>query len=213
MKRSNIKKGRSFNRPDRISNFKADQQGQLLDYLLSMMKDKSRTSIKSFLAHNQVAVNGRPQKQFDFPVNPGDEVSVNIDRCFNYFKNPQLKIIFEDDNLIVVDKASGLLSMGTERDKDKTAYRILSDYVKKSDMRNRIFIVHRLDRETSGLMMFAKNPKVQTKLQQDWDNSVLDRRYLAVVEGEPEKERGELSSYLAENAAMNVYSTDRKSVV
>ncbi len=210
MRKSKAKQGRPFGRPDRILNFKPTQEGTLLEFLLASLKDQSRTTIKSLLAHNQIAVNGRPQKQFDMPVNPSDEVSINFDRCFNYFRNSQLRILFEDEYLLIVDKASGLLSMGTDRDKEKTAYRILSDYVKRSDLRNRIFIVHRLDRETSGVMMFAKNANVQTRLQQDWDNAVLDRRYVAIVEGTPENESGELRSYLAENNAMNVYSTDER---
>ena len=116
--------------------------------------------------------------------------------------------MFEDDYIIVIDKSSGLLSMGTDRDKEKTAYYILSDYLKKQDPRNKIFIVHRLDRETSGVMLFAKTANAQTILQRDWDNMVLDRKYHAIIEGTPEKETGELRSYLAENNAMNVYSTD-----
>ena len=98
--------------------------------------------------------------------------------------------------------------MGTDREKEQTAYRILSEYVKKDDMRNRIFIVHRLDRETSGVMLFAKTANAQTILQRDWDNMVLDRKYCAIIEGVPEKTSGELRSYLAENNAMNVYSTN-----
>lgn len=193
---------------DFIRNYRPAKDTILMTFLLETLKDKSRTTIKSLLAHRQVAVNGRPVTQFDTPVHPTDEVSINFDRPFNVFRHPMLRIVFEDDYLIVVDKAAGLLSMGTDRDKEKTAYRILSDYVKKGDLRNKIFIVHRLDRETSGLLMFAKTPMAQTRLQADWDNSVLDRRYVAVVEGEPEKPSGELRSYLAENSAMQVYSTD-----
>ncbi|MEG0948937.1 MAG: RluA family pseudouridine synthase [Bacteroidales bacterium] len=193
---------------DFIRNYRPEKESTLMDFLIETLKDKSRTTIKSLLAHRQVAINGRPVTQFDTPVHTSDEISVNFDRPFNVFRHPMLRIVFEDDYLIVVDKAAGLLSMGTDRDKDKTAYRILSDYVKRGDLRNKIFIVHRLDRETSGLLMFAKTPMAQTRLQADWDNAVLDRRYLAVVEGTPEKPSGELRSYLAENSAMHVYSTD-----
>lgn len=195
-------------KPDLIRFYRPLKDSILMTFLIDTLKDKSRTTIKSLLAHRQVAVNGRPVTQFDTPVHPSDEISINFDRPFNVFRHPQLRIVFEDDYLIVVDKAAGLLSMGTDTDKEKTAYRILSDYVKKGDLRNKIFILHRLDRETSGLLMFAKTAFVQTKLQGDWDNSILDRKYLAVVEGEPEKPYGELRSYLAENSAMNVYSTN-----
>ncbi|MEG1615405.1 MAG: RluA family pseudouridine synthase [Bacteroidales bacterium] len=199
-------RGRS-GKPDFIRNYRPAENTILMSFLTETLKDKSRTTIKSLLAHRQVAINGRAITQFDTPVHPSDEISINFDRPFNFFRHPQLRIVFEDEYLIVVDKAAGLLSMGTDTQKEKTAYRILADYVKRNDLRNKIFILHRLDRETSGLMMFAKTIGVQTKLQGDWDNSVLERKYLAVVEGQPEKERGELSSYLAENSAMNVYST------
>lgn len=202
--------GRRFGNPDFIRNYRPTEDTTLLQFLTASLKDQSRTTIKSLLAHRQVAINGRPITQFDSPVHPSDEVSVNFDRPFNFFKHPQLNIVFEDDYLIVVEKASGLLSMGTDRIKEKTAYRVLSDYVKRNDPRNKIFILHRLDRETSGLMMFAKTLSVQSKLQGDWDNSILERRYLAVVEGTPEQSSGELSSYLAENSAMLVYSTDEE---
>ncbi|MGL4292237.1 MAG: RluA family pseudouridine synthase [Bacteroidales bacterium] len=193
---------------DLIRNYHPQQEMILMDFLIQTLKDQSRTTIKSLLAHRQVAINGRPITQYNTPVHPGEEVSVNFDRAFNVFRHPMLRIVFEDDHLIVVDKAAGLLSMGTDRDKEKTAYRILGDYVKKSDLRNKIFIVHRLDRETSGLLMFAKTPLAQTRLQSDWDNAVLERKYTAVIEGCPENASGELRSYLAENSAMHVYSTD-----
>ncbi|MEG1585454.1 MAG: RluA family pseudouridine synthase [Bacteroidales bacterium] len=195
-------------KPDFVRNYRPEKESILMTFLLEVVKDKSRTTIKSLLAHRQVAINGRPVTQFDTPVHPSDEISINFDRPFNVFRHPMLRIVFEDDYLIIVDKAAGLLSMGTDRDKEKTAYRILSDYVKRGDLRNKIFIVHRLDRETSGLLMFAKTPMVQTKMQGDWDNAVLERKYVAVIEGRPEKTSGELRSYLAENSAMNVYSTD-----
>lgn len=193
---------------DFIRHYRPQEDMILLNFLTATLKDKSRTTIKSLLAHRQVAINGRPVTQFDTPVHPSDEISINFDRPFNVFRHPMLRIVFEDDYLIIVDKAAGLLSMGTDRDKEKTAYRILSDYVKRGDLRNKIFIVHRLDRETSGLLMFAKTPMAQTKMQSDWDNAVLERKYVALIEGRPEKSSGELRSYLAENAAMNVYSTD-----
>lgn len=200
---------KGFKKPDYIRTYRPATATTLLTFLIETIKDKSRTTVKSLLGNRHVAINGRPRTQFDAPVHPNDEVTINFDRAFNVFRHPQLQIVFEDDYIIVVDKAAGLLSMSTDsqKEKEKTAYRILNDYVKKTDMRNRVFIVHRLDRDTSGLMMFAKNIRVQAKLQSDWDNSVLERKYMAIIEGQPEKQQGELSSYLTENSAMNVYST------
>ena len=119
-------------------------------------------------------------------------------------------ILYEDEFLIVIDKGYGLLSMSTDRIKEKTAYHILSDYVKADDPAGRIFIIHRLDRDTSGLMMFAKSQQIQETMQRSWNDMVLDRRYVAVVEGAFDKDKGEVSSYLAENAAYEVYSTQNK---
>ena len=118
-----------------------------------------------------------------------------------------LSIIWEDEDLIVVNKREGLLSVSTARVKERTAYHLLSDYVKKSDPRNKIFVLHRLDRDTSGLMMFAKNIHTQKKLQSDWNQMITERSYVAVVEGQLEKENGLITSYLKENAQMQVYVT------
>ena len=100
-----------------------------------------------------------------------------------------------------------MLSVSTARVKERTAYHLLSDYVKKSDPRNKIFVLHRLDRDTSGLMMFAKNIHTQKKLQSDWNQMITERSYVAVVEGQLEKENGLITSYLKENAQMQVYVT------
>ena len=122
-----------------------------------------------------------------------------------------MRIVYEDEFVLVVDKGYGLLSVSTDRVKTKTAYRILSDYVKEADPSNRLFVLHRLDRDTSGLMMFAKKQGIQETMQRSWNEMVLDRRYVAVVEGQLEKEEGEVSSYLCENSAFEVYSTPDES--
>ena len=119
-------------------------------------------------------------------------------------RNEGLEIIFEDDWLIVVNKPSGLLTMSTDRKGDITAYSMLQDYYTEG----RIFIVHRLDRDTSGLMMFAKNQESKERMQHKWNNMVLNRKYLAVVEGKVEQSEGVIRSYLAETSQYEVYSTD-----
>jgi len=118
-----------------------------------------------------------------------------------------LTVIYEDKDVIVVEKPCGLLTMGTDRDKSRTVHTILNEYVRKGDprSRNRIYIVHRLDRETSGILIFAKNEAAKTFLQRDWDNT--DKFYLTVVHGSITPKSGTISSYLAENSAFTVYST------
>jgi len=116
-------------------------------------------------------------------------------------------IMYEDRDILVVDKPSGLLTMGTDKEKSRTAYFILTDYVRKGQAksRNRVFIVHRLDRDTSGILVFAKNPEAKHFVQSHWDETT--KKYLAVVHGSCEKTSETISTYLAENKARAVYST------
>lgn len=197
-------------RPDNIISFKVSdgQPAALLDFLFAAMPDKPRTTVKDYLKHRQVMVGSNVTTRFDLPLNPGDEVRINTTREFQTFSHPRLRLVYEDDDIIVVDKGYGLLSMGTDKVKDGTAYSILREYVKRKDPRNKIFIVHRLDRDTTGLMMFAKTQKAKETMQHNWNNMVLERRYVAVVEGTLDPQKGEIRSYLAENAAHEVYSTN-----
>lgn len=118
-----------------------------------------------------------------------------------------LAILYEDRDILVVDKPPGLLTIATERDKSNTAYFILTDYVRKGSARsrNRVFIVHRLDREASGLLVFARNEEAKVRLQGQWDET--EKKYLAIVHGRCGKASGIITSYLAENRAHTVYST------
>jgi len=118
-----------------------------------------------------------------------------------------IRVLHEDKDIIVVEKPGGLLTMGTERDKTRTVHSILNDYVRKGDprSRNRVYIVHRLDRETSGILLFARSEASKTFLQEDWQNT--DKYYLTIVHGSLAAKTGTISSYLAENSAFSVYST------
>lgn len=190
--------------------FDVKEKNTLLNFLFEAMSEQSKTTVKSLLSHKQICVNGRATTKFDTPLIPGDTVTIGMDKNVTGFSHPMLNILFEDESLIVIDKMSGLLSMATERDKEKTAYHILSEYVKRTDPRNHIFILHRLDRETSGVMMFAKNLKVQESLQRNWEQAILERKYVAVIEGQPEKPDGQIKSYIAENSAFVVHSASAK---
>ncbi len=195
-------------RPSKEFTYRVESDCILLDFLLATLKDKSRTTIKSYLSHRQVAVNDMPTTQFNTPLHRGDRITINFTTGYKIFRHRRLRIIFEDEYLIVVDKGYGLLSMATQNEKTETAYRIVSDYVKSNDPEGHIFIVHRLDRDTSGVMIFAKRQRIQELLQRNWNEAVIERKYMAVVEGAPSPERGEVKSYLKENAAMQVYSTN-----
>ena len=183
------------------------EEGTLLPFLLETLKEQSRSSVKAMLGHGQISVNRRVTRQFDTALKPGDVVGINYGRGQVEFKNPLLRIVWEDDDLIVVNKKEGLLSISTDRVKERTAYHLLNEYVKQSDPRNRIYILHRLDRDTSGLMMFAKSPAIKEQLQSNWSNAITMRTYVAVVEGRPEKDTDLIVSNLTENRKMQVYVT------
>ncbi|MBC7963812.1 MAG: RluA family pseudouridine synthase [Steroidobacteraceae bacterium] len=118
-----------------------------------------------------------------------------------------LTVLYEDKDIIVVEKPCGLLTIGTERDKSRTVHSILNEYVRKGDprSRNRVYIVHRLDRETSGVLILAKSETAKIFLQEHWQET--DKRYLTIVHGSLAPKVGTISSYLAENSAFTVYST------
>lgn len=183
------------------------EENTLLPFLFQLLNEQSKSSVKALLARGQISVNGKLTAQFDTPLKPGDEVLVSYERGKVEFSNPLLSIVWEDDELIVVNKKEGLLSVSSERVKERTAYHLLSDYVKKSDPANKIFVLHRLDRDTSGLMMFAKNMRMQKELQSNWNSAITARSYVAVVEGRPEKDSDLLISNLTENSRMQVYVT------
>lgn len=210
MAKQNYKPGavRNAMTPDRIETYRVDKPSTLMNFLIEAMPDRKRTTIKELLKHDQVAVNGYPKRQFDYALTAGDIVKINLVRSFHVFHHNRMQLVYEDDDIIVVNKGYGLLSVGTDKVKEGTAYSILKNYVKWNNPRNKIFIVHRLDQNTSGLMMFAKNEEAKEKMQHNWNNMVLNRKYLAVVEGTPTPSEGTIKSYLAENSAHEVYSTD-----
>lgn len=197
-------------RPDRVVTRcnTTDVAVPLMKFMAVMLPDLSHNSLKSFLRHGQVQIAGVITTQFDEPVKPGVAVEINMSRPFVSFRHPRLSIVYEDDSLIVVNKGYGLLSVGTDRrQKDLTAYSALRDYVKKVRPDNKIFIVHRLDRDTSGLMMFAKDVNAQSIMRHNWNNMVLERTYVAVLEGVMEEDSGVIRSRLAENSQYEVYTT------
>ena len=179
--------------------FTANSDQKLQDFLAEKFAGKSRTALKSMLAHRRISVNGEITTAYDHPLHAGDRIAINRGKVAAELKHPMLRIVFEDQHIIVIDKRNGLLSMGTDKERDKTAYSILSRHVKMEDPANRIFIVHRLDRETSGLMIFAKSEKVKHRLQEEWQRIVLDRKYIAVVDGVLPNNEAVIDAPLAEN--------------
>lgn len=198
--------------PDRILRRvnKSDSTVGLMDFAFSVLPDAKRSDIKKWLKFGNFAIDGKVFTAFDAPVPSGSEVALNFTRPFPVFSHSRLRIVYEDDDLIVIDKGYGLLSVAsdsTRGGKVDTAYSILRDYVKSVHPSHKIFIVHRLDRDTSGLMVFAKTIEAKEALQHNWNNMVLERRYVALLDGVPEPEEGEVRSWLSETSQHEVYST------
>ena len=169
----------------------------LLPFLLASVKGKSRNNIKSLLSRRLVAVDGVPVSQFDIPLTPGQQVSILPSSAPRAQALP-FPILYEDEHLIVVNKPSKLLSVANDKEKTRTAYHMVTDYVKSRRVNDRIFVLHRLDRDTSGVLMFARDPETKELFQTHWNDMVTRRGYLAVVEGVPKPERDTIRSYLVE---------------
>jgi 23S rRNA pseudouridine1911/1915/1917 synthase len=184
------------------------EENTLLPYLLELLAPQSKTTVKALLRRGQVWVNGTPVTHFNTPLNPGDKLLISHEKGYVTFNHPQMKIVWEDNDLIVIDKKEGLLSVSDYPSQEHTAYFLLSQYVKKTDPRNRVFILHRLDKGTSGLMMFARNKNIQEYMRANWHKLITRRTYVALVEGVPEKNEDTIITYLAENNRMKVYCTD-----
>ena len=203
-------------KPDRIMKRlnKGQEEKGLMDFLTETLTDASRNEVKRLMKYGHIRVNGYTAKAFDFPVGPGVEVEINFTRPFVTFHHHRMELVYEDEDIIVVNKGYGLLSVGTGAPStgkpgkpQETAYNILKDYVKAQNPGNKIFVVHRLDRHTSGLMMFAKSVEMQEAMQHNWNNMVLSRKYVALLEGTVEQDEGEIRSNLEENSAFKVFST------
>ena len=179
---------------------------ELMEFLASKMPQASRTKLKTLLAKRVVFVDNVITTQYDFPLQPGMKVQISREKHTHEFRSNLLRIVYEDAYLIVVEKREGLLSVGTERERERTAVSILNEYVRRSGRKNRVYVVHRLDRDTSGLMMFAKDEKTQRTLRDNWHRLVFDRRYVAVVAGEMERNEGTVRSWLTDRT-LYVYSS------
>ena len=173
---------------------------ELLPFLLSKMGGMTRTSIKQLLGQRRVTVNGAIQTRHDVPVHQGDTVTISSGRGNGELHHPKLSIVYEDEWLIVVEKKVGLLTVPTyPGSTETTAFSILKNYVKHEDVHNGIYVVHRLDRETSGLLVFAKTPELQEYMRTYWRQLVTKRTYVALVEGILDKKSGKITTWLTED--------------
>ena len=185
------------------------EPAELMQFLLAKMGGMSRNSVKSLLSHRQVMVNGKVTTLFNTALKAGDMVLASSARGNIELTHPKLKIIFEDQYLIVVEKKEGLLTVSTGKSDETTAFSILKNYVKKASPQNRIYVVHRLDRETSGIIMFAKTREIQLALQENWHRVITRRVYVALVEGKVEKPKDTIVTWLTENEkSLKIHSSN-----
>ncbi len=179
---------------------RAADDTELLPFLLTKMGGMTRTGIKQLLGQRRVLVNGTVQTRHDTPLRKGDRVVIVSGRGNAELRHPKLRMVYEDEWLIVVEKKQGLLTVpvyagGTET----TAFSILKAYVKRQDPRNGIYVVHRLDRETSGLLVFAKTPELQAYMRTYWRQIVTRRTYIALAEGLFAQSEGTITTWLTED--------------
>lgn len=197
----------SAGKPDVIRTFEVSESVDLLPFLSEKLPQYKRTALKQMLAHKQVRINGSVTSRATQSLDPGAKVEVNLTREFREFTHRRLRIVYEDDQIIVINKGYGLLSIGDDTGRNReTAYSILRDYLKWAHKDNKLFIVHRLDRDTTGLMVFAKTIEAKEALQHNWNNMVLERKYVCLVEGTPDPPEGTVRTRLAENSRHEVYT-------
>ena len=194
-----------------MEEFISHEEDILINVLRNNLKKYSKNNIKSFLSKEMVLVNNKVQTRYDYLVHKTDKINIRETKI----KVPKLKnnlnIIYEDEDIIVINKPYGLLSIATEKEKEYTLYHFVSSYLKDRNKNNKVYIIHRLDKDTSGVVMFAKNLKTKNLFQNNWDNLIRNRCYYAVVNGTLKEKEGTIKEYLIENdKSFMVYKTNNK---
>ena len=181
-----------------------EKEGTLLDYLYNHL-DIPKKRIKQYLTHGSIFVNNNKITQYNYKILPG--MNIAIDTINKNTKELPFDILFEDNHIIVVNKPSGLLTIATDKEKEKTLYHIVREYLISKDKYAKVFIVHRLDKDTSGIVVLAKDEKTKNKLQENWNEFVTLREYVAVVHGTLKKKEGRIVQRLKETKTNLVYVT------
>ena len=183
----------------------------LVDYLLNHT-DYTKTKLKSLFKYKNITVNGKVPTNLNVNIKKNDNLEISKEK--KVVSIGTIDIVYEDSDYLVVNKPSGMLTISTDKEKERTLYHKVREYVASKEKREKIFIVHRLDRETSGLVLFCKNEKLRDKLQENWENVAILREYACVVSGNLEKKKDRLVNYLKENKANMVYiASDGKKAI
>lgn len=178
------------------------KEAQLMDYLIENT-DYSKSKIKSLLKYHSISISNVRLVRHDTIVHPNQVISISSEKKMT--KIGTIDIVYEDENYLVVNKPSGMLTISTEKEKDRTLYHFVRNYIKEQNKKQKIFIVHRLDRETSGLILFVKREELKRKLQENWEKVAIKRKYMAVVTGILERKEQRLVHFLKENTQNYVF--------
>ena len=199
-------KNNKYKKKSQEIDFIVREECELMEFLMKTMDGISRTKVKKMLTYDLVNVNDRAVSQHDFLLKPNMRVTIKKSSEGNRFKNFWVKIVFEDDHILVIEKKPGILSSSTSP-KDESVKSILNYYLDKSHQHANAHTVHRLDKFTSGLMIFAKSKKVALEFEEDWKERVYDRRYVALVHGELPKSQGTIASWLKDDSHYVTHSS------
>ena len=183
------------------------EKGELLDTLYVLFKDLSKKKIKNYLKDGGVLVNGKVVTKFNTPVKKDD--IIELSKINKTHKKSNLDIIYEDEYFFVINKPAGLLSISTTKEKEKTAYHLVREFIKSRKKNDRIFVLHRLDKDTSGVLVFVKDNTLKNLLQNNWDKYVKTREYVALVTGNV-KDVDDYTCYLKEIGPDKVIVTNKK---
>lgn len=187
--------------------YEVEREQPLLEFLLDKVKGQSKSKIKATLQGHGVLVGKTCVTKFDYMLKPGMCVAVsNTKRNLNILRSRYVKIVYEDQYIVVVDKAVGILSMAAGHS-SLNVKAVLDNYFHKSRQRCQAHVVHRLDRDTSGLMIYAKDMQTEQALERQWHEDVYDRRYVALLSGRMEQKEGTIANWLKDNSAYITYSS------
>lgn len=195
----------AYQQQEQYDHYVVDAPCELLEWLLANLK-QSRSKVKATLQGRGVRVGGKVVTQFDYRLEPGMKVAVSKVKKAAELKSRYVRLVYEDRHLVVVEKQAGILSMAAGHS-SLTVKAVLDDYFRRSNQRCTAHVVHRLDRDTSGLMIYAKEMQAEQILEHEWHERVYDRRYVAVVSGEMERDEGTVASWLRDNKAYITYSS------
>ena len=179
-----------------------EKDGELLDYLYEKL-DMPKKRVKQYLSHGAIYVNNSKVTQYNYHIIPGMNIVIDTDSKTK--KELPFDILFEDDHMIVVNKPSGLLTIATDKEKERTLYHIVREYLISKDKNSKVFVVHRLDKDTSGIVILAKDEKTKCQLQENWNDFVKLREYVAVVHGSLKKKEDRIVQKLKETKTNLVY--------